>query len=42
VYLDNRRQLASVSARFKQVYRGGGVVLVDAQTASGLLAAAVE
>jgi 4-amino-4-deoxy-L-arabinose transferase-like glycosyltransferase len=42
VYLDNRRQLAGVSARFKQVYRGGGVVLVDAQTASGLLAAAVE
>ncbi len=42
VYLDKRSQLAGVSARHKQAYRGGGVVLVNAQTAAALLAAPAE
>lgn len=42
VYLDSRRQLAGVSARYKQPYRGGGAVLVNAQTAAALLAAPTE
>lgn len=42
VYLDDRRQLVGVPARYKQVYRGGGVALVDAHTASGLLSIAAE
>lgn len=42
VYLDNRNELVGISARYKQVYRGGGVALVDAQTASGLLSIVAE
>jgi len=42
VYLDNSRQLTGVSARYKQPYRGGGAVLVNAQTAAALLAAPTE
>jgi len=33
---------AGVSARYKQPYRGGGAVLVNAQTAAALLAAPTE
>lgn len=42
IYLKDRRKLAAISARHKQAYRGGAAVLVDAQTASGLLPAHVE
>lgn len=42
VYLDDKDRLGSISARHKQAYRGGAVVLVDARTAARLLAAHVE
>ncbi|MHB1144730.1 MAG: ArnT family glycosyltransferase [Thiobacillus sp.] len=42
IYLKDSRNLAAISARHKQAYRGGAAVLVDAQTAAGLLAAHVE
>jgi hypothetical protein len=42
VYLKDTRDLAAIPARHKQAYRGGAAVLVDAQTAAGLLAAHVE
>jgi hypothetical protein len=42
VYLKDMRDLAAIPARHKQAYRGGAAVLVDAQTAAGLLAAHVE
>jgi 4-amino-4-deoxy-L-arabinose transferase-like glycosyltransferase len=43
VYLDGgSRRLAAISARHKQVYRGGSAVLVDARTAAELLAAPRE
>ena len=42
VYLDGRRELGAIPARYKQPYRGGRAVLVDARTAVGLLAAHVE
>ena len=38
VYLDDPKDMQPVEARFKQVYRGGAVVLVDSRTAAGLLA----
>ncbi len=38
VYLDDPQDMQAVSARFKQVYRGGAAVLVDSRTAAGLLA----
>lgn len=40
IYLGDREDLGAVDARHKQAYRGGGVALVDAQTAARLLAAA--
>jgi len=42
VYLEGSRNLAAIPARYKQAYRGGGVVLVDAQKAAELLAAHAE
>jgi len=39
MYLKDRRALESIPARYGQGYRGGAVVLVDAPTAAGLLAA---
>ena len=42
VYLEGSRNLAAISARYKQAYRGGGAVLVDARTAAELLAAHTE
>lgn len=42
VYLNDRKALATVAARYKQAYRGGAVVLVEARTAGSLLAAHVE
>ena len=39
VYLDDARDLTAIPARFKQAYRGGAVVLVDAPTAARLLTA---
>ncbi|MGE5319542.1 MAG: ArnT family glycosyltransferase [Hyphomicrobiaceae bacterium] len=39
VYLDSRHKLATIPARYKQAYRGGGAFLVDARTAAELLAA---
>jgi 4-amino-4-deoxy-L-arabinose transferase-like glycosyltransferase len=38
IYLDDARDMATIPARFKQAYRGGAVVLVDAQVAAGLAA----
>jgi len=42
VYLKDSRNLDAISARHKQGYRGGAVVLVDAPTAASLLAVHVE
>jgi 4-amino-4-deoxy-L-arabinose transferase-like glycosyltransferase len=42
IYLKGKQELATIPARYKQVYRGGAVVLVDAQTASTLLAEHAE
>jgi 4-amino-4-deoxy-L-arabinose transferase-like glycosyltransferase len=42
VYLKDTKTLPAIAARYKQAYRGGAVVLVDARTAAGLLAAHVE
>jgi 4-amino-4-deoxy-L-arabinose transferase-like glycosyltransferase len=42
IYLKNGENLDLIPARHKQAYRGGSVVLVDAQTAASLLAAHVE
>jgi 4-amino-4-deoxy-L-arabinose transferase-like glycosyltransferase len=38
VMYPNTRDLAAIPARYKQAYRGGAAVLVDAKTAAGLLA----
>ena len=42
VYLKDTNKLDSISARHKQAYRGGAVVLVDSRTAVSLLADHVE
>lgn len=42
VYLKDAQRLDAIDARYKQMYRGGAVVLVDAKTAASLLAAHVE
>lgn len=42
IYLKDRQNLTAISARHKQAYRGGAAVLVDAQTATGLLPAHIE
>jgi 4-amino-4-deoxy-L-arabinose transferase-like glycosyltransferase len=42
MYLEDSRDLAAISARHKQAYRGGAAVLVDATTAARLLAAKTE
>ncbi len=42
VYLKDRKNLAAVTARHKQAYRGGAAVLVDTRTAARLLADHVE
>jgi hypothetical protein len=42
IYLKDARTLPTISARYKQAYRGGAVVLVDTRTAASLLAAHVE
>lgn len=42
VYLKDTQALPAIAARHKQAYRGGAVVLVDARTATSLLAAGVE
>jgi hypothetical protein len=42
VYLKDTQALPTIAARHKQAYRGGAVVLVDARTATSLLAAHVE
>lgn len=42
IYLKDTQTLPAIAARYKQAYRGGAVALVDARTAAGLLAAAVE
>jgi 4-amino-4-deoxy-L-arabinose transferase-like glycosyltransferase len=39
MYLKDRQELDAIPARYSQGYRGGAVVLVDAQTAARLLAA---
>lgn len=38
IYLKDSRNLGVIAARHKQLYRGGAVVLVDAQTATKLVA----
>jgi len=38
IYLDEARDMAPIAARYKQAYRGGAVVLVNAQVAAGLAA----
>jgi 4-amino-4-deoxy-L-arabinose transferase-like glycosyltransferase len=38
IYLKDRQSLDAIPARHKQAYRGGAVVLVNAQAAAGLLA----
>jgi 4-amino-4-deoxy-L-arabinose transferase-like glycosyltransferase len=38
-YLKDRKGFDAIAARYKQAYRGDAVVLVDAKTAAGLLAA---
>jgi len=42
IYLKDTQTLPAITARHKQAYRGGAVVLVDAKTAASLLAAHVE
>ena len=42
IYLKETKGLEAIPARYKQPYRGGAVVLVDIQTADGLLAARTE
>ncbi|MFO7541608.1 MAG: hypothetical protein R6W97_02205 [Thiobacillus sp.] len=42
VYLKDPQDMVPVAARYKQAYRGGEVVLVDAKTAAKVLAAHVE
>lgn len=42
IYLKDRQNLDAIPARHKQAYRGGAVVLVNAQAAARLLAAHVE
>ena len=42
IYLKDRQDLEAIQARHKQAYRGGAVVLVDAETAARLLPAHVE
>jgi 4-amino-4-deoxy-L-arabinose transferase-like glycosyltransferase len=42
IYLKDSRNLAAISARHKQAYRGGAAVLVDAPTAARLLAAKTD
>lgn len=42
MYLKDTQNLAAIPARHKQAYRGGAVVLVDAETAAKLLAAKKE
>jgi 4-amino-4-deoxy-L-arabinose transferase-like glycosyltransferase len=42
IYVENTPKLATIAARFKQVYRGKAAVLVDARTAATLLAAPVK
>ncbi len=42
LYLKDKQTLATIPARHKQAYRGGAVLLVDAQMAARLLAAHVE
>jgi len=42
VYLKDSRNLGAIPARHSQGYRGGAVVLVDAQTAARLLAARTD
>ena len=42
IYLKDRENLDAIAARHKQAYRGGAAVLVDAQTAVGLLPAHLE
>jgi len=42
IYLKDTQALPTIVARHKQPYRGGAVVLVDAQTAASLLATHVE
>jgi 4-amino-4-deoxy-L-arabinose transferase-like glycosyltransferase len=37
IYLKDRQKLDAIPARYKQLYRGGAAVLVDAQTAAKLL-----
>jgi 4-amino-4-deoxy-L-arabinose transferase-like glycosyltransferase len=41
MYLRDRKHLGAVTARYKQAYRGGAVVLVDTRTAAELLTAGV-
>ena len=42
VYLKDTQKLATITARHKQAYRGGAVVLVETKTAAELLAIHVE
>jgi len=42
IYLKSTQNLDTIPARYKQAYRGGAAVLVDAPTAARLLAAHVE
>ena len=42
IYLKDGQRIDAIPARHKQAYRGGAAVLVDAQTAAGLLAEHVE
>jgi len=42
MYLKDRHEIGAIPARYRQGYRGGAIVLVDAQTAAGLLAARTD
>ncbi len=42
IYLKDREDVSAIHARYKQAYRGGEVMLVDAQTAASHLAGHVE
>lgn len=42
MYLKDRQEIGAIPARHSQAYRGGAVVLVDAQTAARLLAARTQ
>ena len=42
IYLKSMQRVGAIPVRYKQAYRGGAVVLADAQTAARLLAARTD